>query len=203
MDIVLASRNIKKIGEMETLLREHMSYIKVLSLDDINYQDEIEETGATFEENALIKASLPAKLGYIGIADDSGLEVDILNGRPGINSSRYSGENASDNDNNDKLLLELLNIPVERRTSRFVCAIACVFPYLKNAYFTVRGTCEGYIIDNPRGSNGFGYDPLFLCKEYDQTFAELTDEQKNLISHRGNAVQLFIQEFSKHIEVLK
>ena len=188
---------------METLLRWHMSDIKILSLDDIGYQGDIEEAGVTFEENALIKANVPARMGYIGIADDSGLEVDILGGRPGVNSARYSGENASDEDNNNKLLLELLNIPVEKRTSRFVCAIACVFPFLKNAFFTVRGTCEGLIIDTPRGTNGFGYDPLFLCNGYGQTFAELTNEKKNLISHRGQAINLFVNEFSKYIGVLK
>lgn len=199
MEIVLASRNPKKIYELEHLLNTHLSIdVKILSLDDIGYTKEIAETGKTFEENAYIKAAVPAKLGYIGISDDSGLEVDVLSGRPGIFSSRYAGENKDDEDNNNKLLLELLNIPAEKRTARFVCVITCVFPDT-NDIISVRGTCEGLIIDTPRGSNGFGYDPIFYCEEFGRTFAELTDDEKNSISHRGKAINLFIKEFRDYI----
>ena len=198
MELVLASRNIKKIHEIETILRPVINDIKILSLDDINYHDDIDEDGETFEENAYIKAAVPAKLGYIGISDDSGLEVDILNGRPGVYSSRYSGIHASDDDNNDKLLLELLQYPVEKRTARFVCVICCAFP--DGNSISVRGTCEGVIIDNPRGENGFGYDPLFYCVERDKTFAELTDDEKNSISHRGKAIRKFTEEFKKYLD---
>lgn len=204
MNIVLASRNKKKIKELETLLRQTIpdKNINILSLDDIDYHDEIAETGDTFEENSYIKASVPAKLGYIGMADDSGLEVDALNGRPGVYSARYSGENAEDDDNNNKLLLELLNIPKEQRTARYVSVITCVFPEGSGAdHITVRGTCEGIIIDNPRGANGFGYDPLFMCRDINKTFAELTGEEKNLISHRGKAMRLFAEEFKKRIKL--
>lgn len=199
MEIVLASRNKKKINEIENILRPIIGNVKILSLDDIGYYDEIDEDAETFEGNALIKASIPASMGYIGIADDSGLEVDVLNGRPGVYSSRYSGKKASDNDNNDKLLLELLEYPVETRTARFVSVICCMFPD-NEQHITVRGTCEGIIIDNPKGENGFGYDPLFYCKEFDRTFAELTDDEKNSISHRGKALKMFTDEFKKYLE---
>ena len=198
MELVLASRNIKKIHEIETILRPVINDIKILSLDDIDYHDDIDESGETFEENAYTKAVVPAKLGYIGISDDSGLEVDILNGRPGVYSSRYSGIHASDDDNNDKLLLELLQYPVEKRTARFVCVICCAFP--DGNSISVRGTCEGVIIDNPRGENGFGYDPLFYCVERDKTFAELTDNEKHSISHRGKAIRMFAEEFKKYLD---
>lgn len=199
MNIVLASRNVKKINEIEMILKPIINDIKILSLDDIGFDSDIEETGVTFEENAFIKASVPAGMGYIGISDDSGLEVDVLNGRPGVYSSRYSGENATDNDNNDKLLLELLQIPIEKRTARFVSVICCVFPDT-DKYISVRGVCDGVIIDNPRGNNGFGYDPLFYNEEYGKTFAELTDSEKNAISHRGKALKLFAAEFKKYLE---
>ena len=199
MELVLASQNMKKIREIELILQPIIGDIKILSLADIGFHDEINESGETFEENAFIKASVPADLGYIGISDDSGLEVDVLNGRPGVYSSRYSGIKADDDDNNDKLLLELLHYPVEKRTARFVSVICCVFPD-SDEYFTVRGTCEGVIIDNPRGDNGFGYDPLFYCTEFDKTFAELTDDEKNSISHRGKALTAFAQELKKYIK---
>lgn len=199
MNIVLASRNIKKINEIELILKPIINDIKILSLDDIGFNEDIEETGVTFEENAFIKASAPAKMGYISISDDSGLEVDVLNGRPGVYSSRYSGENATDNDNNDKLLLELLQIPIEERTARFVSVICCVFPDT-DKYISVHGVCEGLIIDSPRGNNGFGYDPLFYNEEYGKTFAELTDDEKNTISHRGKSLNLFAVEFKKYLE---
>ena len=199
MELVLASQNMKKIREIELILRPIIGDIKILSLADIGFRGEIDESGTTFEENAYIKASVPADLGYIGISDDSGLEVDVLNGRPGVYSSRYSGIKADDDDNNDKLLLELLHYPVEKRTARFVSVICCVFPD-SDEYFTVRGTCEGVIIDNPRGDNGFGYDPLFYCTEFGKTFAELTDDEKNSISHRGKALTAFAQELKKYVK---
>lgn len=199
MNLVLASRNKNKIKEIEIILQQIISDVKILSLDEINYHDEIEEYGTTFEENAFIKASVPAGMGYIGIADDSGLEIDVLDGRPGVYSSRYSGDNATDNDNNDKLLLELLHIPVEKRTARFVSVICCVFPD-SDKYISVRGTCDGLIIDTPRGTNGFGYDPLFYCTEYNKTFAELTNDEKNAISHRGKSLEMFVEEFKKYLE---
>lgn len=189
--IVIASRNRKKIAEFETILKENSSNnIQVLSLDDIGFTGDIEENGATFEENAFIKASLPASMGYIGIADDSGLEVDYLSGAPGVYSARYSGK--GDGENNIKLLRELEGVPEENRTARFVCAICCVFPDSREP-INVKSSCEGVILDFPRGEGGFGYDPLFYFPSLGKTFAELKGDEKNKISHRGKAVREFIK----------
>lgn len=210
MKIVLASRNAKKIKELETLLAQHSSmHIEVLSLDDIGYTEEIVEDGTSFEENAWIKASVPAKLGYIGIADDSGLSVDALGGAPGIYSARYGGEGTNDAKNNEKLLTELHTVPDEERGAAFVSAVACVFPkeYAVEipeevrtekdglAGFVVRGECRGTILRALRGNSGFGYDPLFYVAEKGCTFAELPADEKNAISHRGVAMRAFCRQF--------
>lgn len=195
MKILLASKNKNKIAEIKTLLSECVSDISVLSLDDINYNDEIEENGTTFEENAKIKAKVGAELGYICVADDSGLEVDALGGAPGVYSARYSGYHADDETNNTKLLRELENVPYEKRTARYVCVIACIFPDGKE--IVVRDTCEGKILTEYRGSGGFGYDPLFFVDKFGTTFAELSMQEKNKESHRGKAMRKFCQEFSR------
>ncbi len=187
MKIVLASHNREKISEMQSLFKKTISdEIQILSLSDIGFCGQTEETGLTFEENALIKAKAAASYGYIVIADDSGLEVDALNGAPGIYSARYSG--GSDKENNDKLLNELRDIPFEKRTARFVCVIVCFFPGF-NEYLAVRGCCEGFISDSPKGDGGFGYDPLFYFKTLRKTFAELSPDEKNAVSHRGAAMR--------------
>ena len=212
MKIVLASRNKKKIKELETLLASASSIqVEVLSLDDIGYTDEIEENGASFEENALIKASVPASLGYIGIADDSGLTVDALGGAPGIYSARYSGENADDAANNAKLLREMRDVPDAERGGGFVSVVACVLPAgmekeipaavraeSRGGFraFTVRGECRGTILHEAHGEGGFGYDPLFFVAEKGRTFAELSAEEKNAISHRGHAMRAFCEAFT-------
>ena len=202
MKIVLASNNKNKIKEMKALLAPLSPLfdggIQLFSLSDINYTEEIEENGHSFEENAIIKASVPAKLGYYGIADDSGLEVDVLGGRPGIYSARYAGDHGDNEANNQKLLSELENVQDEKRTARFVSVIAMVAPEGKDARFnfTVRGECEGKIIRKYRGTNGFGYDPLFLYEPLGKTFAELSDDEKNKVSHRAAA-------FGKLAEKLK
>lgn len=210
MKIVLASRNAKKIRELETLLAKHSSmHIEVLSLDDIGYTDDIVEDGTSFEENAWIKASVPASLGYIGIADDSGLAVDALGGAPGIYSARYGGEGTNDAKNNAKLLAEMSDVSDEGRGAAFVSAVACVFPKgsevsipedartEKNGLpgFVVRGECRGTILREGRGSDGFGYDPLFYVAEKGCTFAELSADEKNAISHRGMAMRAFCRQF--------
>lgn len=210
MKIVLASRNAKKIRELETLLAQHSSmHIEVLSLDDIGYIEEIVEDGTSFEENAWIKAATPAAMGYIGIADDSGLSVDALGGAPGIYSARYGGEGTNDAKNNEKLLAEMNEVPDEGRGAAFVSAVACVFPREceveipeevrteKNGLsgFVVRGECRGTILRETRGCDGFGYDPLFYVSEKGCTFAELTSEEKNAISHRGVAMRAFCRQF--------
>lgn len=192
LKFVLASRNKKKIRELETFLAGIPSDKVILSLDDIGYHDEIVEDGKTFAENSLIKASVPAKLGYIGVADDSGLEVDALNGAPGVYSARYSGEGATDEKNNAKLLSELEDVPDDKRTARFRTVVTCAFP--DGTYFQVDGSCEGRILRAPEGSGGFGYDPLFWYAPFEKTFASLTPEEKNAVSHRGKAMRKFAEE---------
>ncbi len=197
MQIVLASRNKKKISELKTLLSERFPGCEVLSPDDIGIDGEIEETGETFEENALIKARACAGHGYISVADDSGIEVDALGNRPGVYSARYAGEHGNDEKNNDKLLSELESVPDGERGARYTCVVACVFP--DGRYFTVRGECRGRILRERHGTGGFGYDPLFYVEEYGRTMAEITPEEKNRISHRGKAMRKFAEEFEKYI----
>ena len=197
MKIILASRNKKKIREMEAILARHVEGVQLLSLDDIGFEGDIEEDGTTFEENALIKARTAMKAAkkkiaaiaddrIAAIADDSGLAVDALNGAPGVYSARYAGGHGDDAANNALLLQNLSAVPNHERTARFVCCIACVFP--SGREITVRGETEGLIIDDARGEGGFGYDPYFYYEPYGKTFAELTADQKNAISHRGKAV---------------
>lgn len=216
MKVVLASRNQKKIRELETLLAENTSIkAEVLSLDDIGYTEDIIENGASFRENALIKASVPASLGYIGIADDSGLMVDALHGEPGIYSARYAGEGATDQDNNQKLLTALAGVPLSARGAGFVSVVACVLPAglsvdipaemrvnTKDGLvgFTVRGECRGTILYEAHGDGGFGYDPLFFVQESEKTFAQLSAAEKNSISHRGHAMRAFCAAFGAIFE---
>ena len=163
---------------------------------DKPFKDAVED-GTTFEENAIIKArSGLSQTGLISIADDSGICVDYLDGRPGIFSARYSGEHGNDEMNNSKLLAELSGIPMEKRTAYYVAAIACVFP--DGREFTVRGECHGYIaFERQLGNGGFGYDPLFISEN--GPFSQLTDQEKDKISHRGKALRLFKEELSKYI----
>ena len=197
MKIVLASRNKKKIAELTSLLSHTLPGIKVLSLDDVGIKDDIEENGKTFEENSLIKASVPAKLGYISIADDSGLCVDALGGEPGVYSARYSG--GDDSDNVAYLLSKLEGVPYPKRTARFVCCVTCVFPE-QNGKIVTRGECEGYIITERRGENGFGYDPVFYYPPFCKTFAEAPAEKKEAVSHRGRAMRAFAERFAEKVK---
>ncbi len=201
MDIVLASRNAKKIRELETLLSDLSSKskepIRILSLDQIGFTEEVEETGATFEENACIKAEATAKLGYVTVADDSGLTVDALNGAPGVYSARYSG--GGDAENNKKLLCELENVADEDRTARFVTSVVCMFG-TTGEKIVCHGQCEGMILREKRGENGFGYDPLFYYPPYGKTFAEMDADEKNAISHRGKAMRQFGEELARWLE---
>ncbi len=197
MKIVLASRNRHKIGELEALLGKYTSGIEVLSLDDIGFCGDIVEDGSTFEENAFIKASTIAKMGYIGVGDDSGLCVDALGGAPGVYSARYAGEHGDDAANNELLLRGLAQKP--DRGARFVCVIACVLPSDLNHGYFYRGETEGKIIDEYRGEGGFGYDPLFYVEEMKKTFAEMSADEKNSVSHRGRAVELFAKEINNII----
>ena len=195
MKIVLESRNIKKIGELRSILAGHFEGIEILSLDDVGIFGEIEEDGDTFEANALIKARVAATSGYIGVGDDSGLEVDALGGAPGVYSARYAGEHGDDAANNELLLKNLEGM--SDKTARFVCCIACVFPENEHEPIVVRGHVEGEIISEYRGEGGFGYDPLFFVKKLGKTLAEVTPEEKNGVSHRGNAIKAFAEELSK------
>lgn len=196
--LVLASRNRKKIRELETLLGDLSSKVQVLSLDDIGFYDEIVEDGETFSDNSRIKATVPARLGYIGIADDSGLTVDALGGAPGVYSARYSGEDASDEQNNRKLLLALKDCDDRQRTAQFRTVVTCAFP--DGTYFRAEGVCEGRILRELHGDGGFGYDPLFYYEPLGKTFAELTADEKNAVSHRGKAMRSFVQKFREYID---
>lgn len=196
--LVLASRNRKKIKELETLMESLSSKVQILSLDDVGYTDDIVEDGSTFADNSRIKASVPAKLGYIGVADDSGLTVDALGGAPGVYSARYSGEGATDEQNNKKLLATLAEVPDEKRGAQFRTVVTCAFP--DGTCFQVEGVCEGRILHAPDGEGGFGYDPLFYFEPFGKTFAALTPEEKNSVSHRGKAMKSFVDKFKEYIE---
>ena len=189
-DVVIATGNAHKLEEIGDILKD-LDY-NIYSLKDVDLGGlEIEENGKTFEHNALIKAREVAKrTKMITIADDSGLEVDAIGKKPGIYSARYAGDRA-------KLLKSLGNTPMSQRGARFVCCIAVVFPDGKE--FVVRGTCEGTIGFEEKGSNGFGYDNLFIVNKYDKTFAELPATIKNAISHRANALQLMKEELSRRV----
>ena len=192
MKIVLAPRNAHKIGELQTLLSQYIEDIEILSLDDVGIFDEIEENGSTYLENALIKARAAAKSGYIGMGDDSGLSVRALGGAPGVYSARYSG---GDYAANNALLLKNLEGESDRY-AEFVCTIACVFPDGREP-ICVEGRTEGVILESQRGEGGFGYDPLFYYEPYKKTYAELTYDEKNSISHRCKAVEALAAEFKK------
>ena len=198
MKIVLASHNKKKINELRVLLSEYserLGEITVLSMEDVGLYDEVEETGTTFAENALIKAKAGAESGFIAIADDSGLAVDALNGAPGVYSARFAGEPCDDDKNNALLLKKLEDVPDEKRTGRYVSSIACVFP--DGRVLMTEDSCEGIILRAPRGNGGFGYDPYFYFEDFNKTFAELTLEEKNSISHRAKAFRKFAESFVK------
>lgn len=184
IDLVIASRNRGKVDEYRELLQLS---VNILSLADFPDIPPIEETGTTFRENALLKARVAAATGRIALADDSGLEVDYLHGAPGVFSSRYAGPEQSDAANNRKLLKALHGVPLSERSARFRCVIAVVTPEGKE--FWGEGVCEGIITFKPRGTNGFGYDPLFLIPSLGKTFAELGPEVKNRISHRAHAMR--------------
>lgn len=185
MKILIATHNKHKLSEMARIL-EPMGY-EVVTDRDLGFElTEVEEDGITFMDNARIKSESGCKeSGLPCIADDSGLCVDALGGEPGVYSARYCGVHGDDEGNNIKLLNNLKDVPKEKRTARFECAICVSFP--DNTEITAKGTCEGWIGYENRGENGFGYDPLFMVG--DKSFAELTAEEKDAVSHRGNALK--------------
>jgi XTP/dITP diphosphohydrolase len=194
--LLIATNNQGKVREYKELL-QGLPYILVTPRE-LGINLEVEESGTNYQENACIKATAFAKVsGLMTLADDSGLEVDALNGEPGIRSSRYAGENANDNQRVDYLLNKLKEITENKRTGRFRCVIALARPDGQIQYS--EGRCEGIIAFNPRGSEGFGYDPIFYFPELKQTMAELPAEMKNHISHRARAAakaRLILQQWA-------
>jgi XTP/dITP diphosphohydrolase len=191
ISLIVATKNKGKLREFMQIF-ERLPF-DIISMTDAGINDDIDETGSSFEENALIKARAVWKAsGRAVIADDSGLEVDALNGAPGIYSARYAGCNVTDRDRNEKLLEALKDVPQEKRTARFVCAVALVLPSGRS--LTVRGTCEGNITFEPAGCNGFGYDPLFYVPEFGLTIAQMDSDTKNKISHRGKALREMVKQ---------
>lgn len=193
MDFLIATHNMKKRAELERILKP--IGVRVLLAEEAGVElTDVEETGVTFEENAFLKADSGCKeSGMPCIADDSGLAVDALDGAPGVYSARYAGEHGNDEKNNELLLKNLSDIPMDKRTARFVSTVCCCFP--DGRHMTVRGECEGKIAFEPAGEGGFGYDPLFLPDEFPgKTMAQLTAEEKDSISHRGKALRLLAKK---------
>lgn len=195
--IVFATGNAGKMREIRMILAD--LGVEAVSMKEAGIAVDIEENGTAYEENALIKAravAAAAAEGDIVLADDSGLEIDSLGGEPGIYSARYLGEDTPYSVKNAELIRRLQGVPDEKRTARFVCAIAAVLP--EGRELTVRAAIEGRIGYEEKGEGGFGYDPIFYVPELRKTTAELTGEEKNLVSHRGKALRLMKEELRKH-----
>ncbi|MGJ9457125.1 XTP/dITP diphosphatase [Oceanobacillus sp. CF4.6] len=184
--IIIATKNKGKANEFKAFFSKYE--IEAVSLLDLNKElPDVEETGSTFEENAALKAEqIATLLNTPVLADDSGLIIDALEGRPGLFSARYAGEPKNDQANIDKVLQELEEIPLKKRSARFICVLAIAIPGEDTVFRT--GYCEGQITTEPKGENGFGYDPIFIPENFDVTMAELTPKVKNEISHRKNAI---------------
>ena len=193
--LILASNNAHKIREFRELV-EGMD-VELLSQREAGLELDVEETGTTFEANAYIKAkAVTDALGCAAVSDDSGLEVDCLDGRPGVYSARYGGgHDVSDEDKNAFLLNEMGD--TDKRTARYVCAICCTMP--DGHVIECRGECEGEMLRAPRGNGGFGYDPIFRPLGYDRSMAELSPDEKNAISHRGKAMREFMEKFKEYL----
>lgn len=189
--LIFATGNENKMKEIRMILGD-LDY-EILSMKEAGITADIVEDGKTFEENAIIKATEICKISNcVVLADDSGLEVDYMDKMPGIYSARWMGEDTSYRVKNKAIVDKLEGVPEEKRTARFVCAIAAAFP--DGTIVTRRGTIEGIIGYEERGENGFGYDPIFFLPEYGKTTAELSPEEKNRISHRGRALELIKEE---------
>ena len=192
--IVFATGNKGKVKEIQMILAD--LGVEVTTMKEEGIFVDVEENGTTYEENAMIKAREVAKYtDAIVMADDSGLEIDYLNKEPGIYSARYMGEDTSYRIKNNNLMERLTGVPDEKRTARFVCAIAAVLP--DGRELTTRGVIEGRIGYEEKGENGFGYDPIFYVPEFGKTTAELTEEEKNMVSHRGRALKIMKEELKK------
>lgn len=194
MKLVLASKNQHKLVEMQTILGQ--LGLEVVLEQDVGVDVDVEETGTTFLENALLKAkAVCAASGMAAIADDSGLVVDALDGAPGVYSARYGGKH-SDAERTALLLENMAQVPEEKRTARFVSAIACALP--DGRVVTAQGSCEGVILFETRGNNGFGYDPVFYVPQLGKTFAEADSSEKNALSHRGKALNEFLKAWKEN-----
>lgn len=194
-EIVFATGNAGKMREIREIMAD--TGARMLSMKEAGISADIEENGNSYEENALIKARAVAGLTPACVlADDSGLEIDFLDGEPGIYSARYLGEDTSYTIKNRTILERLKGVPTEQRTARFVCAIAAVLP--DGTELAVRAAIEGRIAQEPKGENGFGYDPIFYVPEFGRTTAELTEEEKNQVSHRGKALRLMKEELGRY-----
>lgn len=188
--LLIATTNQGKFSEINKLLEG--CPFDLMSLSDVGITDEVEETGSTFEQNAILKAQTYHRLsGLPTLADDSGIEVEALDGQPGVLSAHFAGKNATDSDNIDLLLERLADIPSHRLSARFRCVIA--ISWTNQHFQTFTGDCQGMITRTPRGENGFGYDPIFYVRNLDKTIAELLPETKLLISHRGVAARKAVQ----------
>lgn len=184
MDVVVATNNKGKLFEIKKILAPH----NVFSQNEVGADIDVEETGTTYEENAFLKAeAIRAYTDKIIIADDSGLEVDVLGGEPGLYSARYAGDGTTPDQGMAKLLDNLKDYSFEEKTARFICCIALLMP--NGEKHTFRGECEGFITSEKRGGSGFGFDPVFWVPDYEKTFAEISDEEKNKISHRFRALK--------------
>uniref|UniRef100_UPI004056563F XTP/dITP diphosphatase n=1 Tax=Acetatifactor sp. TaxID=1872090 RepID=UPI004056563F len=193
--IVFATGNAGKVKEIRMIMED--TGMEVLSMKEAGISVDVDEDGATYEENALLKArAVAACTDAIVMADDSGLEIDYLNKEPGVYSARYMGEDTSYRIKNANLIERLAGVPDEQRTACFVCAIAAVLP--DGREITTRATIEGRIGYEEKGENGFGYDPIFFVPEFGKTTAELTEEEKNKVSHRGKALELMKEELKKY-----
>ena len=200
IDLLIATTNQGKFAEVNAFLSKLP--LRILSLRDLQNPPAVVEDGASFEANALKKARTLARFsGLLTLADDSGIEVDALGGAPGIYSARYCGEEGNDDANNRKLLSELAGVPAERRSARFVCALALCAPSSSDMKeWTVRESCEGRIAFTLTGSNGFGYDPLFFYPPFGKTFGEIDRATKATVSHRGKALKKLAEMLSKLVD---
>ena len=193
MKILIATNNKGKLAEFNKIFEEH----ECISLFDMGINIDVPETEYSFLGNARLKAREIYKIAKMPvISDDSGLIVDALNGEPGVLSARYSGENATDDKNIEKLLFNLKDVPKEKRTARFKSVVCFIYDDKTELY--AEGCCEGIILYEKRGANGFGYDPVFYTEIFKKTFAELSDDEKNSISHRGNAITALKQQLNEH-----
>lgn len=199
MNMIFATGNQGKVREVKMMLEDSNIKLNLITLKEAGIDIDIEENGETFEENAIIKAKTIMEMtGKIAMADDSGLEVDYLDKAPGIYSARFLGEQTPYSVKNEYIIDKLKGVEYDKRSARFVCVIAVAFP--EGEIVTARGTIEGYITEEQRGTNGFGYDPIVYVPEYDMTTGEMNPHLKNSISHRGNALRKMMEILKERVQ---